>query len=272
MPPKRALKWVVFWVSMAVLATIVIFNWKGKTAGIEFITCYAIEWTLSIDNLFVFLMIFQAFSVTPQAQLRALKWGIIGAIILRLVFIYMGVAIVNMFEPILYFFGAILIYSAYKMAFKHEDTNVNDNALVRFASKQFRITDDFVESKFFVKHKGKLFATPLFLVLVTIEGSDVMFAVDSIPAAFAITRDPFIIFLANVFAIMGLRSLYFLISHANKLFRYLKSGVSIILAFVGIKIIVAQMGHHIDPLISLSFVFLVLIGSVLLSLGKQSKS
>lgn len=273
MHAKRALMWVLFWVSLAAGFSYFVFRFAGTEAGIEFITCYVVEWTLSVDNLFVFIMIFDAFGVNPDRQLRALTWGIIGAIVLRLVFIYLGVTLVGIFEPILYFFGALLIYSAYRMAFQPEGKkDVKNNRLVRILRKRFPITRNFVGDKFFIRKRGMLIATPMFLVLVTIESSDVMFAIDSIPAAFAITRNPMIIFTANMFAILGLRSLYFVLSHADRAFRFLKYGVVIILAYVGFKMILVQV-IHINPYISLGIIAVCLSGSMLLSaLIKDNRS
>jgi tellurite resistance protein TerC len=280
MPPKKALRWVVIWflAAMAFAAGLILLgdrkiyidflnlnlHWE-KALGFEFLTCYIIEWTLSIDNLFVFLMIFEAFGVDPHRQLRALKWGIIGAIVMRLVFIFVGVTVVSLFEPILYIFGLILIWSAYKMAFKEEEeVDVKESWLVKKVQKLVPMTGDFVGSKFFVRGPGGMMATPMLLVLVAIESSDVMFAVDSIPAAFAISKHPFVIFSANIFAILGLRSLYFLLAHAEKMFAYLRVGVAIVLAFIGVKMLVAHY-LHIDTLLSLSIVIGTILISILLS-------
>ncbi|MFC2149915.1 TerC/Alx family metal homeostasis membrane protein [Calditrichota bacterium] len=265
MSTKRALGWVIFWIVAASIFSVGVFRFMGREAGLEFVTCYAIEWSLSVDNLFVFLMIFEAYGVSEHRQLRALNWGIIGAMIMRLVFIYLGVTLVNLFEPVLYIFGALLIYSGYKMAVKREGENkVSESRIVKWVQGHFRMTDDFVDEKFFVKVNSKWFATPMLLVLITIESSDIMFAIDSIPAALAITRSPFIIYSANIFAILGLRALYFVLAHAQKAFAYLKIGVSIILVYVGIKMIVVHF-IHINPLYSLIFVAVCLGGSILAS-------
>jgi len=266
MAPKRAFLWVIGWFSLAMLFAGGLFYWKGNTMGMEFLTCYLIEWTLSVDNLFVFLMIFEAFSVDPHRQLRALEWGIIGAMIMRLVFIFLGVALVGLFEPILYVFGAILIYSAYKMAFKGEEQlDVSQNRFVKLVKKWFPITEGFEGDKFYIRRKGGVIATPMLLVLVAIETSDVMFAVDSIPAAFAISRHPLIIFSANIFAILGLRSLYFLLAHADRIFRFLRYGVAFVLAFVGVKMLIVHY-YKIDIYLSLALVLSSLLLSILISL------
>ncbi len=266
MPIKRALAWVLFWNLIAIVTTFALYKYTNSTKAIEFVTCYIIEWTLSIDNLFVFLLIFRTFDVIPSLQKRVLKWGIIGAVVMRLGFILLGVTLVQAFRPILYFFGALLIYSAIKMVMeKGEHTKIKDNALIRVARRRFSITKNFHGDKFFIRKRGALIGTPMLIVLLTIESSDILFAIDSIPAAFSITQDPFIIFIANLLAIMGLRALYFLLAHADKLFTKLKYGVAIILAYVGVKIILEQLHISIDMMISLSVIIGCLGGSVLLS-------
>lgn len=271
MTPKRSLLWVVIWVLTAVMFSLGVRYYLGSNAQLEFLTCYAIEWSLSMDNLFVFLMIFTSFGMDGHRQLRALRWGIIGAIVLRFVFIVLGVTLVSLFEPILYIFGAFLIYSAYKMAFGGEgENNVRENRFVKLVRKRMPVTKGFVGDKFFIRKRKTLIATPMFLVLVAIESSDVMFAVDSIPAAFAITRNPYIIFFSNMFAIMGLRSLYFLLAHADKSFGYLKYGVSLVLAFVGAKMLAAHY-FHISGLISLCIVLGLLVVSILASILVRKK-
>ncbi|NQU05277.1 MAG: TerC/Alx family metal homeostasis membrane protein [Calditrichaeota bacterium] len=273
MPPKRALAWVIFWISTAFGFSWLVLHFFGRHHQIEFITCYVVEWSLSLDNLFVFLMIFNSFGVTPHQQVRALRWGIIGAMILRMIFIFLGVTLVGLFEPILYVFGLILIYSAYKMALsksEEEEKDVKQNKLVKLVRRKFPVTEDFVGDKFFIRREGAIIATPMLLVLVAIESSDVMFAVDSIPAAFAITREPMIIYSANVFAILGLRSLYFLLAHADKMFVYLKYGVAIILGFVGFKMLTAHY-IHFNEYVSLSIILGLLAGSVIISLLKSRK-
>ena len=266
MPPKRALAWVLFWVISAIGFSFLILRFYDSQRQIEFLTCYAVEWSLSLDNLFVFLMIFSSFGVDPHRQVRALTWGIIGAIVLRMLFITLGVALISIFKPILYIFGAFLIYSAYKMAFRKEgDMDISQNKMVKLVRKKFPVTENFVGDRFFIRKQGLLLATPMLLVLVAIESSDVMFAVDSIPAAFAITLDPVIIFTANIFAILGLRSLYFLLAHADTMFRFLKYGVALVLAFVGFKMLVMHF-FHIDSVLSLGVVLITLAGAIVASL------
>lgn len=263
---KASLTWVSIWILSALIFTGVIFRFFDPRYGIEFLTCYAIEWTLSVDNLFVFLMIFRAFGVEGHRQVRALKWGIIGAMVLRLVFILIGVALVNLFEPILYFFGALLIYSAVRMVRDSgERQDVGNNRLVKFVRRRFSVTKKYYGEKFFIRRGHAIIATPMFLVLIAIESSDVMFAIDSIPAAFAISREPWIIFSANMFAIFGLRALYFLLVHADKLFKYLKIGVSFVLAFVGLKMLTHEI-FHVNEYVSLAVVLSSLAISIAASM------
>ncbi|MBT3232331.1 MAG: TerC/Alx family metal homeostasis membrane protein [Calditrichaeota bacterium] len=272
MPIKRALIWVGIWVTVAMGFAAGLWHYKGSVAGGEFLTCYIIEWSLSLDNLFVFIMIFNAFGVDSHNQLRALTWGIIGAVVMRLGFILIGVTLVEMFRPILYVFGALLLYSAVKMMFQKEsDEDIMQSRLIKLIRSKISITKDFHGDKFAIKKMGRWIWTPMILVLIAIESSDVMFAIDSIPAAFAITQDPFIIFTANMFAIMGLRALYFLLVHADKMFEKLKYGIGIILAFVGVKIIVEQLGVHINILLSLSIILGCLTISILISLMTMKK-
>jgi len=267
MAPKRALIWVLSWITTAMIFAVGVYHYKGSVSGIEFLTCYFIEWSLSLDNLFVFILIFNGFGVEKHNQLRALKWGIIGAIVMRLGFILIGVTLVEAFKPILYFFGALLIFSAFKMLFVDESNkDIEKNKFVRLVRSRIPITKNYHGDRFFVRKMGRLFGTPMILVLVTIESSDIMFAIDSIPAAFAITQDPFIIFSANVFAIMGLRALYFLLAHADTIFSKLKYGIIIILAFVGVKIILEQLHFHINLYVSLGVVVICISGSILISL------
>jgi len=256
---------VGIWFAAAMIFAAGLFYFRDTTMGMEFLTCYLIEWTLSIDNLFVFLLIFQTFGVDQHRQLRALQWGIIGAIVMRLIFISLGVALVTVFEPVLYIFGVVLIYSAYKMLGSEMETiDFKQNKLVKLIRRWIPITHDFIGDKFFVKHKDGLMATPMLLVLVAIESSDLMFAVDSIPAAFAISKHPMIIFSANIFAILGLRSLYFLLAHADKMFVYLRYGIALVLSFVGVKMLINHY-YKINIYVSLVIVIGTLIFSIFAS-------
>ena len=265
MGARRSLVWVLIWFLLAMAFAWGVFRFGGPQRGLEFLTCYAIEWSLSLDNLFVFLLIFKSFRVSANRQLRALKWGIIGAVVLRLAFILIGVTLVGLFEPVLYLFGAFLIYSSYRMAFQVEGRrDIRDHPLVKFVRRRIPITRNYIGDHFWIRRQGKFIATPMLLVLVAIESSDLMFAVDSIPAAFAITRQPHIIFFANLFAILGLRSLYFLLARAEKMFGLLKYGVAVVLLFVGFKMLTIHL-IEFDERISLGVVLLCLVGSLVLS-------
>jgi len=274
MRTRHAALWVALWVAAAMAISYGIFRLFGTKHGMEFLTCYIIEWSLSVDNLFVFLMIFKSFGVDPHRQLRALKWGICGAVVLRLLFILIGVALVGLFEPILYLFGAILIYSAYKMVTKHnESVEIREQVVVRYVKRHIPMTEDFVNDKFFVRQGKGFIATPMLLVLVAIESSDLLFAVDSIPAAFAITRNPWIILSANMFAILGLRSLYFVLARAEEKFWLLKYGVGVVLAFVGVKMLTAnwiEYGHYLSLAIILISLGAAMAASLLIPLPKTA--
>ena len=236
---KEAIGWSAVWIILALLFDIFIWYDLGPTKALEFLTGYIVEQALSVDNVFVFIVIFTYFAVPKESQHKVLFWGILGAIIFRATFIVLGVSLVAKFHWILYALGAFLVFTAIKLAIQEEaQVNPERNIFVRYARKIFPLTDRYHESKFFVRNDGTRFATPLFLVLVMIETTDIAFATDSIPAIFAITRDTFIIYTSNIFAIVGLRSLYFVVSGMMKEFRYLKYGLSVVLAFIGIKMLI----------------------------------
>lgn len=248
-----------------------IWHYMGAAKGTEFITGYLIELSLSVDNIFVFVLIFTHFMVPPKYQHRVLFWGILGALILRGVMIGLGAALIARFDWILYIFGAFLIISGVKMLFAaNAEPDMENNSVVNFMRKRFRVTQDFVGQKFFVKQKGLLYMTPLFVVLVLIEISDLVFAVDSIPAIFAITHDPFIVFTSNVFAILGLRSLYFALAAIVHRFHYLKYGLSLVLMVIGTKMLLNSWykAHVIDTTTALGITALLIFGSMALSLFK----
>jgi tellurite resistance protein TerC len=260
------------WIAAALLFALGIRQFLGSQLATEFLTCYVIEWTLSVDNLFVFLMVFRAFGVAPRYQRRALNWGIAGAVVLRLLFILAGLGLVSLFEPVIYVFGLILIYSAYRMAIERDAvTDLRENRYIKLLQRYLPVADEYHSDRFFVRRSSGMTATPLFLVLVVIESFDVIFAVDSIPAAFGISRHPFVIFSANCFAIGGLRSLYFVLAHAERIFRFLKYGVAMVLAFVGLKML---SGHFvkIDTVLSLIVVLSILILAILLSWAFNPKA
>jgi len=239
---REALCWTALWVFLALLFDGVVWYFLGKVKALEFFTGYIIEESLSVDNLFVFIMIFSYFKVSRAHQPKILKWGILGALVMRAIFIVMGIGLLEKFHWMIYIFGVILVVTAYKMCFGgEEEIEPEHNLLVRLVRKYFPVTSRSYGARFFVTKKGVRAVTPLFLTLLVVESSDVIFAVDSIPAVLAVTRDPFIVYSSNVFAIMGLRSLYYLLAHVVDMFRYLKVGVSVILAFVGTKMILTDL-------------------------------
>lgn len=269
---RQALTWSIIWVLLALAFNAGIYAFLGSTKALEFFAGYVIEKSLSVDNLFVFIMIFGYFKIRGEHQARILKWGIIGAVVLRALFIFTGIELLTTFHWMFYLFGALLLYTAWKMAFGGEDeVDPEKNMLVRFARRLFPITRRVHGDWFFVRRRGMLVASPLFLALVMVESSDVLFAIDSIPAIFAVTMDPFIVFTSNIFAIMGLRSLYFLLASVMGMFVYLKLGISAILAFVGGKMIATAVGMHIPVELSLLVIFtcLALSISASLILGKK---
>ncbi len=241
-----------------------------KSQAINYISGYFIEKTLSIDNIFVMLMILQSFSVPEKDYKKVLFWGILGAIVMRFAFIFAGVALIRQFEWILYIFGAFLLYQGIKIMVKKDDDGKDpkDSPIFKFVSKHLRVHQDYTKDRFWFRDNGKLFFTPLFLVLVMIEFSDVVFAFDSIPAIFSVSRDPFIVFFSNVFAILGLRSLFFLVANMVNKFRFLKPGIGILLIFVGIKLVLHDRlkSWGFQPEYSLYFIGFVLISSIILSL------
>ena len=276
---RKSLLWSGAWISTALLFFLAIhfFLEKGPQRSLEFITGYLIEYSLSVDNLFVFLLIFKTMGIANENQPHVLKWGILSAIVLRIIFILVGVGLINLFQPIIYLFGLILLYGAYKMAFGGDkEINLEKHPVIKFIRKYFNILPDYKGKKFFTKRNGTIFATPVFLTLLLIESSDIVFAVDSIPAIIAITRDPFIIITSNIFAILGLRALYFSLVGIVDLFNYLKYGVAIILFYVGVKMMISDF-YHIPTIISLGIIISLLAGSIILSLvykkdSKQNKS
>lgn len=270
---KEALVWTVVWVTLALLFNLGVTVFLGSQSGVEFFTGYLIEKSLSVDNLFVFIMIFSYFRVDRLYQPKILKWGIIGALVMRGIFIFVGVELLNAFSWMMYVFGVILVVTAFKMAFGGEEKIEPEKTLVvRLARKFYPIVPHIHNDRFFVMKDGVRYATPLFLTLLVVESSDVIFAIDSIPAIFAVTRDPFIVYTSNVFAIMGLRALFFLLAGAMGMFVYLKLGISLVLAFVGVKMLLADI-MHIPTLFSLGVIVGVLAISILMSImfGNKQK-
>jgi tellurite resistance protein TerC len=262
---REALTWTLVWVGLAFGFDAGIYYYLGPTRALEFFTGYVIEESLSVDNLFVFILIFSYFRVTRAHQPKILKWGIIGALAMRAVFIFVGIELIGRFHWVIYVFGAILVVTGIKMAFGgDEQIEPEKNPLVRLVRRFVPITSRVRDDRFFLRRRGVFAATPLFLALVVVESSDVIFAVDSIPAVLAVTTDPFIVYTSNVFAIMGLRSLYYLLANVMEMFAYLKLGVSFILAYVGAKMLLSDL-YPIPTVFSLGIIIGVLTISVLAS-------
>ena len=269
---KEAMTWTFVWITISLLFNVLVWYWFGPVKGLEFLTAYVIEKALSVDNIFVFIVLFTSFAVPKMLQHRVLFWGVLGALVFRAIFIVLGAALLNRFHWMLYVFGALLLITGIKMLVTaEEEVHPENNPMYRFAKRFIPTVSDYEGGNFFTVRNGKRFATPLLLVLIAVEASDIVFAVDSIPAIFAITNDPFIIYTSNVFAILGLRSLYFLLAGVVEKFHYLKIGLAIVLTFVGVKMLGEGFVHQwLDKEsiigISLGVVALVLIGSVVASL------
>ena len=277
---KTAALWSIAWVSVASLFGAGLWLYLQQTAGVtvantkvmEYFAGYLLEKSLAVDNVFVWLMIFAAFAIPPALQRQLLLYGVLGAIILRTIFIFIGAWFVQEFSWILYIFGAFLVYTGFKF-FKgqnEEETNIEDMAILKWLRKHMRITPQLHGNKFFVRQNGILWATPLFLVLILVEASDVIFAVDSIPAIFAVTCDPFIVLTANLMAILGLRAMFFLLSGAATKMHYLPYGLGIILVFIGFKMLMLDV-FHMPIWISLGFIVLVLTITAILSIRYSKK-
>ena len=264
---REAWVWSAVWVTLALIFSGIVFYYLGSQRGFEFLTGYLIELSLSVDNLFVFLLIFSYFKVPAKFQHRVLFWGVMGALFMRLTMIFVGAALINRFHWIIYIFGAFLVYTGIKM-FRQEEIEVHpeQNPLIRLVTRFLPISRHYDEEKFFTRQNGKLTGTLLLLVLMVVEVTDLVFAVDSIPAIFAVTTNTFIVYTSNVFAILGLRSMYFLLAGVVEKFRYLRFGLAIVLSFIGLKMLVGAVGFHIPIMFSLVFVAIVLIGSVVASL------
>lgn len=262
---KEALLWTVFWIALALLFNVGIYFWAGTEPALEYLTGYLIEKSLSMDNLFVFLMIFSYFGVAPRYQHNVLFWGILGALIMRTLFIMAGITLITRFHWVIFVFGAFLVYTGIKLAFQQdEDIDPEKNPVLKLVRRFVPVTPNYIEQKFFVKQAGRWLATPLFVVLVVIETTDVIFALDSIPAILAITTDPFIVYSSNVFAILGLRALYFALAGIMRMFHYLHYGLSLILVFVGAKMLLSDF-IHIRPLWALGVIGSILLISILAS-------
>jgi len=264
---REAIAWTIAWVTLAMLFNMGVWYFAGAQKALEFTTGYVIEYSLSVDNIFVFAMLFSYFAVPAAYQHRVLFWGILGALIMRALMIFAGTVLITKFAWIIYVFGAFLIITGIKMIVKkEEEIHPERNPVVRWFKKLMPVTSDYRADKFFVRETGLLMATPLFVVLLLVEISDIIFAVDSIPAIFAVTKDPFIVYTSNIFAILGLRSLYFALAGVLDKFHYLKIGLGVVLTFVGVKMLLGHTPWKIDTLVSLGVIVLVLAASVIVSL------
>jgi len=269
---KESITWTVVWVVLALLFNGGVWHFYGSQKALEFFTGYLIEKSLSVDNVFVFALLFSYFAVPPKYQHKVLFWGILGALIMRAIMIAAGAVLIAKFTWIIYVFGAFLILTGIKMVVKREEEiHPESNPVVRWFKKLMPVTADYREDRFFVKEGGRRRATPLFVVLLLVEFSDLIFAVDSITAIFAVTTDPFIVYTSNVFAILGLRSLYFALAGVMDKFHYLKIGLGVVLSFVGVKMILAHTAWKIDTLVSLGIVVLILSIAIVASLLRPKR-
>lgn len=269
---KQSLLWTSIWVGIAFIFNVFVYYYLGSDKAFEFLTGYIIEKSLSIDNIFVFIIIFSYFQVPAAAQHKVLFWGVAGALVMRIIFIMAGIELIHQFHGLIYIFGAFLIFTGIKLLVQREAMiDPENNPVVRFVKKYFRITTDYRGNNFFVREGNLLWATPLFLVVVLIEASDLIFAVDSIPAILAISDDSFIVYTSNVFAILGLRSLYFALAGIHSYFKHLKYGLAIILVFVGVKMCIADF-YKVPIEVSLSFIVLTLGGTLFSSMILEKRS
>jgi tellurite resistance protein TerC len=268
---KEAVIWSVVWITLALIFNYGVYLYMGKVKALEFFTGYILEKSLSVDNIFVFILVFSFFKVPSKYQHKILFWGILGALVMRVILIFSGVALLTKFHWLIYVFGGFLIFTGIKMLIqKEQQISPDKNILVRLFKKIYPVTDDYHKDKFFVKIDGKKLATPMFVVLLVIEFTDLIFAVDSIPAILAITNDTFIVYTSNVFAILGLRALYFALAGVMKYFRFLKIGLSVILVFVGAKMCLVDF-FKFPISISLGIIISILLISVIASLIKPAK-
>jgi tellurite resistance protein TerC len=272
METREAVIWTLAWVGLSVAFGLGVMHFSGEQRGLEFFTGYVIEKALSVDNLFLFLVVFRAFAVDEKIQHRVLEWGILGALLMRGAMIAAGAELIERFSWVLYVFGAFLVYAGLHMLFaKKAEMHPEENRVSRFARRHLRVTREYSGSKFFVRDGGKLFATPLFIVLLIVEITDITMAVDSIPAVFGITRDAFIVYTSNVFAVLGLRAMYFLLAGVLGRLRYLTAGLAFVLAFIGAKMIV-EPRVHISVETSLGVVAAMLLVALAASLLASPKT
>lgn len=263
---RKALIWTGVWIAMALVFGVGVYYFMGSQTALDYYTGYLIEKSLSVDNIFVFLLVFSYFKVPAEYQHKVLFWGIFGALVMRLAFIFTGVALLERFHWIVYVFGAFLVFTGIKLAMeKDKEVHPERNPILKLVRRIFPTTKTYHGSKFFIRRMGRTIATPLFVVLVVIETTDVVFALDSIPAILAITRDEFIVYSSNAFAILGLRALYFAVSGIMQLFHYLHYGLSLILVFVGVKMLIAEF-YHIPTPFALAFIAVTLTVSIVASI------
>jgi len=263
---KKALLWTGVWIALALLFGVGIYYYMGSQTALDYYTGYLIEKSLSVDNIFVFLLVFSYFKVPPKFQHKVLFWGIFGALVMRFAFIFTGVALLERFHWIIYIFGGFLVFTGIKLALeKDKEVHPERNPVLKLVRRIFPTTKSYYGSRFFIRRMGKLIATPLFIVLIVIETTDLVFALDSIPAILAITRDEFIVYSSNAFAILGLRALYFAVSGIMQLFHYLHYGLALILVFVGVKMLIADF-YHIPTPYALVFIGGTLTVSVIASI------
>jgi len=262
---REATIWSVVWIAAALLFNAGVWALEGPQVGLEWLTAYLVEKALSVDNLFVFLVIFSYFAVPDHLQPRVLLWGVLGAVVMRASLILVGVTLVKLFHWVLYLFGALLVYTGWKL-FRHREETVDpsQNPVLRAVRRRFPVTETYVGGRFFVRREGRLWVTPLLLVLVVIESTDLMFAIDSIPAVLAITHHMFTAYTSNIFAILGLRALFFVLAGIMDMFRYLKYGLSLVLVFIGLKMLAADF-YKVPIGVSLAVVAAILAVSVLAS-------
>ncbi|GER91334.1 membrane protein [Dictyobacter vulcani] len=270
---KEALIWSVVWISLALLFNLGLYFVSGGEVALQFLTGYLIEKSLSVDNIFIFVLLFSYFSVPPAYQHRVLFWGILGALLMRGALIGVGSVLIEQFHWIIYLFGAFLIFTGIKMGVQKEsEVHPENNPLVKFVHRFLPVTEGFEKDHFVVRRNGRKMITPLLLVLLVIETSDLLFAVDSIPAIFSVTTDPFIVYTSNVFAILGLRSLYFVFANIIHKFYYLQTGLAVILCFVGVKMLLPGLLHiHIPTYASLLFIALVLVIAIVASVIRSRR-
>jgi len=262
---KKALKLTAFWISVAMVFCIFVYVEWGSKAAMEFLTAYIVEETMSLDNVFVFIIVFSAFAVPDEYQHKALFYGVIGAIAMRMVFIFAGIELIERFGWIMYVFGALLIYAAIKtMVQKEGAKDPSQNLMVRGAKRLFKVSDEYDGDKLFTVKGGVRMATPLFIAIIALESTDLIFAIDSIPAVLSISTDRFIVYTSNIFAILGLRSLYFALNGTVDKFRYLKYGIGVILVFVGTKMLISEW-YHVSIELSLLVIATCIIISILAS-------